>query len=338
MQVQTIGLDLAKSVFQVHGVNSQGEVVMRERLARSKVIGFFRKLDPCLIGIEACSSGHYWGRELARLGHQVKLMPAQYVRPYVKRAKTDSADAEAICEAVARPNMRFVPIKTREIQALNLLHSARSQLVNQRNALINCLRSGLAEFGIVVPAGMAGTTLLLNRATADNTRIPKPARAALLTIVEAIRSCGTQLKTLNLELAEVAERDDTCARLATIPGVGPVTASTIIAVCGDLSRFSSGRQFAAWLGLTPRQHSSGGTVRLGRITKAGNKTLRRLLVVGASGQIRWARPNPERASPWLLSLLERRPPLVAAVALANKTARIVWALMVRGGTYRAAYI
>jgi transposase len=307
MQVQTIGLDIANYVFQVHGVDALGQAILHERLTRNKVKKFFRQLGPCLIGIEACGTGHYWARELIQLGHRVKLIPAQYVKPYVKRSKTDAADAEAICEAVARPNMRFVPVKTRDTQAINLLHNARSQLVSQRNALINCVRSGLAEFGIVFSAGMAGTTLLLDRATADNKRIPKPARAALLAIVKAIRSCDAQLKTLNLQLAEVVKRDDTCARLETIPGVGPVTASTIVAVGGDLSRFISGRHFAAWIGLTPQQRSSGEKVRSGRITRAGDKRLRSLLVVGALGQIRWAKANPKRASPWLLSLLKRRP-------------------------------
>jgi transposase len=336
MQVQTIGLDIAKSVFQVHGVDGSGETFVRERLARSKVVKFFKELDPCLIGIEACSSAHYWARELTRLGHHVKLIPAHYVKPYVKRSKTDAADAEAICEAVTRPNMRFVPIKTREIQALSLLHTARSQLVSQRLAMINCVRAGLAEFGLVFAVGMAGTGLLLDRAAANNKGIPEPARTALVAVIEAIRSCEAQLKTLNLKLAEITRRDDTCARLVTIPGIGLITASTIVAVGGDLSRFSSGRQFAAWLGLTPRQYSSGETVRLGRITKAGDKVLRSLLVVGAFSQIRGAKSRPERASPWLLSLLERRPALVAAVAMANKTARIAWALAVRGGTYRIA--
>jgi transposase len=334
MPVATIGLDISKSVFQVHGVDALGETVTRERLTRRKMISFFKQLDPCLVGIEACGMAHHWARELTRFGHQVKLIPVQYVKPYVKRSKTDAADAEAICEAVARPNMRFVPIKTRETQAMNLLHVTRSQLVAQRTAMINCLRSGLAEFGIVSSPGMGGAKAVLKSAATDK-RIPKLARIALAAITDAIRKCEAQVAALSKEIAAIAKSDDSCVRLATIPGIGPVTATTMVAVGGDLSRFPSGRHFAAWLGLTPRQHSSGETIRLGRITKAGDKTLRSLLVVGAFGLIRWAKANPKGASPWLLSLLQRRPSRVVAVALANKAARIAWALIVRGGTYHA---
>ena len=261
-------------------------------------------------------------------------MSARYVKPYVMRSKNDAADAEAICEAVTRPKMRFVPVKTREAQALSLLHTARIQPISQRTALINCLRSCLAEFGIVYSRGQAGAIALLKDAAAANKRIPKLAKAAFVSIAAAIRTCEAQVTALDRELARVAKSDDTCARLETIPGIGPVTASTIMAIGGDLSRFSSGRGFSAWLGLTPRQYSTGETVRLGPITKAGDKTLRSLLVVGALGLIRWAKSNPKEASPWLISLLDRRPPLVVAVAIANKNARTAWALVVRGGTYR----
>jgi transposase len=335
MQVQTIGLDIAKSVFQVHGVDSQGQAIMRERLARSAVIKFFKKLEPCLVGIEACGTGHHWARELTRLGHQVRLVPPQYVKPYVKRSKTDAADAEAICEAVTRPNMRFVPVKTPEAQALGFLHTARAQLVSQRTAMINCLRSALAEFGMISPTGASRAKGLVDGAIA-NKRIPELARVALAALAEAIRACEAQLETLNKELRDAVKSDDSCNRLKTIPGIGPITAIAITSVAGDLSRFPSGRHFAAWLGLTPRQYSSGERIRLGRITKAGDRTLRGLLVLGAFIQIRWARSHPDDAAPWLISLLKRRPMRVAAVALANKTARIAWALSVRGGTYRAA--
>jgi transposase len=337
MRPTIIGLDIAKSVFQVHGVDNKGKVVIQKQLKRVEVFAFFKKLRRCLIGIEACSTSNYWARELRAIGHDVKLLPAQYVKPYVKRSKTDAKDAEAICEAVTRPTMRFVPIKTAEEQALGLLHQTRSQLISQRVVLMGSLRSGLAELGLIASTRRGGDSALLELATSGDDLIPEPVRATYVSLAEAIRACKLQVAAIDRKIAEISMRDDTCARLQTIPSVGPVTASVIVAVAGEISRFPSGRHFAAWLGLTPRLKSSGGAVRMGRISKAGNKTLRSLLVVGALTVIRRAKTNPKKY-PWLASLLERRPPLVAAVAYANKVARTIWAILARGGTYRVASV
>jgi transposase len=334
MRPTIIGLDIAKSVFQVHGVDAKGKVALRKRLKRIELKAFFQRQPRCLIGIEACGTSNFWARELQALGHEVKLIPTQYVKPYVKRSKTDAADAEAICEAVARPNMRFVPIKTPEAQALALLHRTRSLLVGQHVTSMGSLRSGLAEIGIIASRGREGETVLLQIASTGE-KIPGLLKAAYKILTDSIRACMTRIAVLDRKIAEIAKRDDVCARLRTIPGIGPVSSSMIVALGGDLSRFASGRHFASWLGLTPRQNSSGETVRLGRISKAGDKALRSLLVFGAMTVIKQARRSPKKHG-WLASLLERRPALVAAVAWANKAARIAWAIVVRGGTYRAA--
>lgn len=335
MQVTTIGLDIAKQVFQVHGVDAAGKVLIRQRLTRSQMRKFFENLAPCLIGIEACATAHYWARELKALGHDPRLMPAHYVKPYVKRQKNDAADAEAICEAVTRPTMRFVPVKTPETQALALIHRIRTQFVGQRTAMLNALRAGLAEFGIITEKGLRGANEILRIAEAGDQRVPEFVREVYVMMANSIREIEARLAGLDRRIASSASIDDTCKRLCTIPGIGPVTSSTIVALAGDVSRFPTGRDFAAWVGLTPRQNSSGGKTRLGRITKAGDQTLRTLFVLGAFAIIKRARINPAKASPWLLALMERRPTLVAAVALANKMARIVWAILTRGGTYQA---
>jgi transposase len=334
MRCTTIGLDIAKSVFQVHGIDDKGKVVIQKQLKRVAVLTFFREMKKCLIGIEACNTSNYWARELRALGHEVKLLPAQYVKAYVKRSKTDANDAEAICEAVTRPTMRFVPIKTVDEQALATLHRMRSPLVGQRVVLMGSLRSVLSEFGVVAAAGREGDAALLEIA-ARGQNIPEMLKAACACFVDAIRTCKAHIAEIDRQVDEIAEKDDNCARLRSIPGIGRVSSSMLVALVGDFSRFKSGRHFAAWLGLTPRDQSSGGVSRRGRITKAGDKTLRSLLVLGAMTVIRRARSNPQKY-PWLAELLERRPPLIAAVAMANKVARIAWALMVRGGTYRAA--
>jgi transposase len=338
MQVTTVGLDIAKLVFQVHGVDAEGHVVIRRRLSRGQVRRFFEELSPCLVGIEACGTAHYWARELRALGHDVRLMPAHYVKPYVKRQKNDAADAEAICEAVTRPSMRFVPVKTPQAQALALIHRIRTQFVGQRTAMLNALRAGFAEFGIIAAQGLRGATELLKIAAAGDERIPMSLRGIYTMMADAIRTVEARLEGLDRQIAAAAKGDDTCKRLSTIPGIGPVTSSTIVALAGDVSRFSSGRDFAAWIGLTPRQNSTGGKSKLGRITKAGDQTLRTLFVLGAFAIIKRARINPAKASPWLLSLMGRRPAMVAAVALANKTARIAWAILTRGGSYRTPAI
>lgn len=335
MQVTTIGLDIAKLVFQVHGVDEAGKVAVRTRLSRAQMRRYFEELPPCLVGIEACATAHYWARELKALGHDARLMPAHYVKPYVKRQKNDASDAEAICEAVTRPTMRFVPVKTPEAQALALIHRIRAQFVGQRTSMLNALRAGLAEFGIVTSQGLRGANEILRIGLAGDERVPEFVRGVYTMMAECVRSVEARIAALDRQIATSARVDDTCKRLSTIPGIGPVTSSTIVALAGDVSRFTSGRDFAAWIGLTPRQNSSGGKTRLGRITKAGDQTLRTLLVLGAFTVIKRARIDPAKASPWLLSIMSRRPALVAAVALANKTARIVWAILTRGGSYRA---
>ncbi|MDB5542756.1 MAG: transposase [Devosia sp.] len=334
MHIATVGLDIAKHVFQVHAVDADGTVVIRKRYSRAQLMEFFEELPSCLVGIEACGTAHYWGRQLQALGHDVRLMPAHYVKPYVKRGKNDAADAEGICEAVTRPTMRFVPIKAPDTQALALMHRLRTQFVGQRTGMLNALRAGMAEFGIVTNQGLGGATEILRIACAGDERLPAMIRDAYKLLADAIRAVEARLVILDHQISASTQFDDTCKRLSTIPGVGPVTSTTIIALAGDVSRFPSGRDFAAWLGLTPRQNSTGGKARLGRITKAGDQTLRTLLVLGAFSVIKRARVAPEKASRWLMALMERRPPLVAAVALANKMARIIWAILTRGGTFR----
>jgi transposase len=338
MEIATIGLDLAERVFQVHGVDAAGKVVVRKALRRPQVLPFFAKLPPCLIGIEACGTSHHWARELIGLGHTVRLMPPAYVKAYVKRGKTDAADAEAICEAVTRPTMRFVPIKSREQQAALSMHRARDLLVKQRTQLINMMRGLLAEFGIDIPDGLE-RALVMARQVVDGAALGVPAEAGRIVLMLSQQALSThaQLREIDRALASLHRTDDMARRLATIPGIGPVGATALAASVTDPGQFRSGRQFAAWLGLTPLQNSSGGKARLGRITKMGDKYLRKLLVVGATSLVRRARHKPETADPRLVALLARKPVRVATVAMANKMARIVWAVMTRGDVYQAAH-
>lgn len=333
--VTTVGFDLAKSVFQVHAINADGEVLVRRQLRRAEVLRFFSSLPPCLVGMEACASAHHWGRELLALGHDVRLMPPAYVKPYVKRGKTDAADAEAICEAVTRPTMRFVAIKSVEQQAVLMLHKTRDLLVRQRTALINALRAHLSEYGIVTGKGPGGVTALMKQLHEAQEKLPAHARSALHTIGAQLRSLASEVNRLESQILAWHRADATSRRLATIPGIGPITASAIAAAVPDASLFRSGRQFAAWLGLTPRPHSSGGKERLGGISKQGDGYLRKLLVVGATAVMRMARKDPSR-QPWLARLLDRKPAKIATVGLANKTARIAWAVMTRKEVYAAA--
>jgi len=333
-QVVTVGLDLAKNVFQVHAIGSDGAVLVRRKLRRAEVIQFFAKLRPCLVGMEACASAHHWARELIALDHEVKLMPPAYVKPYVKRGKTDAADAEAICEAVTRPTMRFVAVKSVEQQAVLMLHKSRDLMVRQRTMLINALRGHLAEYGIVTRTGIGGVTALLKALHEEQDRLPAHARSALHGISAQLRALASEIDRLEAQILEWHRTDETSRRLATIPGIGPITASAIAAAVPDASLFRSGRQFAAWLGLTPRPHSSGGKERLGGISKQGDGYLRRLLVIGATAVMRMARKNADR-QPWMAQLLERKPTKIATVALANKTARIAWAVMARKEVYAA---
>ena len=333
-EIVTAGLDLAKNVFQVHAIGSDGEIVVRRKLRRAEVIRFFSDMPPCLVGMEACASAHHWARELMALGHEVRLMPPAYVKPYVERGKTDAADAEAICEAVTRPTMRFVAVKTVEQQAVLKLHKTRDLLVQQRTMLINALRGHLAEYGIVTSLGAGGVSAALKALHEEQDRLPVHARSALHGIAAQFRALSSEIDRLEAQILTWHRSDETSRRLATIPGIGPITASAIAAAVPDASLFRSGRQFAAWLGLTPRPHSSGGKERLGGITKQGDGYLRRLLVVGATAVMRMARKDASR-QPWMAKLLERKPTKIVTVALANKTARIAWAVMTRKEVYAA---
>ena len=334
VRVTTIGLDIAKTIFQVHGVDAEGHVVVRQRLARRRVLTFFEKLPPCLVGIEACSTSHYWARELMTRGHEVRLLPARYVRPYVKRGKNDAADAEAICEAVTRPTMRFVPVKTPGQQSVMMLHRVRLMLIRQCTQLSNSIRSHLSEFGLVAPIGRRGIDQLL-AVVADekDARVPADARVCLAMLAAQLAVVRRQILETDRRVRASARETELGRRLMEVPGVGPLLASAFIATIADPTAFKTGRDLAAWIGLVPKQNSSGGKERLGSITKAGNRYLRQMLVVGAMAVIRYAERHGTRR-PWLVQLMQRRSTKVAAVALANKTARIIWALMTSGERYR----
>lgn len=332
--ITTIGLDLAKQVFQIHGADAEGAPIVGRKLRRAEVLRFFEKQPTCLVGIESCGGSHYWAREIAALGHEVRLIPPAYVKPFVKRGKTDAADAEAICEAVTRKTMRFVPIKSAEQQAAAMVLKTRGLLVRQQTQAINALRSHLSELGIVAGIGTAKIAGLIEIVRDEtDARLPKAARFALSALADQIKALKEQVDKFEREIVAEAKRDEDMRRLATIPGVGAITAATIKALVPDPGGFKSGRHFAAWLGLTPKSHSSGGKERLGGISKMGNPELRCLLVLGATGVLRYARGN-DKAPKWLAALLARRPFKVVAVALANKMARIIWALLNKGGTYR----
>ncbi len=333
-QITTIGLDIAKSVFQVHGIDATGEVVLRRRLTRGRLVEFFAKLTPCLVGMEACATSHHWARELRKLGHDVRLMPPRYVKPYVKRQKNDTADAEAICEAVTRPTMRFVEVKSPQQQSILVLHRTRMMLMRQRIQLSNAIRGHMAEFGVVAPVGRKGILALTDTLSdeADN-RVPMEARCCLQMLAAQLRLVNAQILENDRKIMASARATDVGRRLMGIPGVGPLLASAFVATVPDPHAFRSGRNLAAWIGLVPKQNSSGGKERLGGITKQGNRYLRQMLVLGALAVIRYAERHGTRR-PWLVRLMARRPTKIAAVALANKTARVIWAIMTSGQPYK----
>ncbi len=334
-EVITIGVDLAKKVFQVHGVDGEGGVVFRRRLRRGQMLPFFKKQPLCLVGMEACATSHHWARETEALGHQVRLMPPRYVKPYVKRNKNDMADAEAICEAVTRPTMRFVEIKTVEQQSVLMLHRTRHLFVRQRTTLINALRAHLAEFGIVAGVGRHGLeTLLKVIEDGGDARVLSAARDCLLALHDQLKMVKWQILDADRRILAWHRMSEVSQRLDDIPGVGPLIASALVASVLDPHAFKSGRDLAAWIGLVPRQNSTGGKERLGHISKAGNRYLRMLLVVGALSVIRRAKQTGYTRRPWLSKLLQRRSTKIAAIALANKIARTAWAMMAHGTSYK----
>ena len=336
MQITTLGIDLAKSVFQLHGVDAEGNAVLKRKLRRSAVLDFLGDLPPCLIGMEACATAHYWAREISALGHEVRMMPPAYVKPYVKRQKNDAADAEAICEAVTRSNMRFVPVKSAERQGVLVLHRTRDLLMRQRTMILNAIRGHMAEFGVIAAQGPRKVMELIQRLRSDQELgLPESARAALHALTAQLEAMAGEIRAIERRLMAWHRADATSQRLESIPGVGIITATALSASVPDPSVFRSGRQFAAFLGLVPRQNSSGGKDRLGRISKMGDGYLRKLLVVGATSVIRRAESNDTATGVWVRSLLEKKPARVATVAMANKTARIAWAVLARGETYRA---
>jgi len=335
MQVTTIGLDIAKNVFQVHGIDAAEKVAVRKQLRRGQMLAFFKALPPCLVGMEACATSHYWARELTKLGHQVRLMPARDVKAYVKRNKNDAADAEAICEAVRRPTMRFVQVKSTDQQGRLMLHRARDLLMRQRTQLINALRAHMAELGIVAAQGREGVKELLKIiASEEDARMPVDAHGSLVVLAAGLRALQTMIGSIEKRIIAQHRSDEASKRLRSIPGIGILGATAIAATVPDPKVFRSGRDFAAWIGIVPRQDSTGGKQKLGPISKRGDQYLRRILVVGAHAVLKRARHQPEKY-PWITRLLERKPFRVVAVAVANKMARVAWALLARGGSYRA---
>jgi transposase len=335
MQATTIGLDIAKNVFQVHGIDADERVVVRKQLRRGQVLAFFKALPPCLVGMEACATAHYWAREVTKLGHKVRLMPARDVKAYVKRNKNDAADAEAICEAVRRPTVRSVQVKSAVQQSQLMLHRTRDLLMRQRTQVINALRAHLAEVGIAAAQRHEGLKELLRIiANDDDERLPVDAYASLVVLAAELQAMQTLIGSLEKRLKEQHRKSEASRRLETIPGIGFVGATAIAATVTDPSVFRSGRDFAAWIGLVPREDSTGGKHKLGPISKQGDRYLRRILVVGAHAVLKQAKQKPAKY-PWLTELVARKPFKVVAVALANKMARMAWALLAHGGTYRA---
>jgi transposase len=334
-EVSTIGLDLAKHVFQAHGASASGAVVFRKKLRREQVLSFFASQPRCRVAMEACASAHYWARAIGDLGHEVRLIPPAYVKPFVKRQKNDMADAEAICEAAQRPTMRFVAVKSEAKQASTVIFRTRDLLVGQRTQIINALRGHMAEFGFIAPQGASHMGRLMAQVEDPSFTLPEGARSCLMRLVTMLRDLQEEVEALDREIAARAKSDDVARRLMTVPGIGPLIATAIEALAPPPETFRSGRDFAAWVGLTPVQKSTGGKQRLGRTSRMGERTLRRLLIIAASGVVRWAKRKGAPAGSWLARMLARKPPMLVIVALANKNARVAWALIAKGGIYRA---
>jgi transposase len=335
MSISMIGLDTAKTVFQIHGVDEAGKAEIRRKLRRNDLIAFFEKQPACTVVMEACGAAHHWARMLSGLGHTVKLIAPEAVKPFVKKGrKNDAADAAAICEAASRPDVKFVPAKSVEQQGVLALHAARSLLVKQQTMLANSMRGLATEFGVTVPKGIRNLDELMVLVDADES-IPKQAKQAITGLHDYGKDLSEGVETFAAEIVAHARRDETACRLATIPGIGPITASLIAATVGDITLFKTARQFAAWLGLVPRQNSTGGKTRLGRITKTGNREIRKLLVLGATSMVYRADGWNSAVGAWLRSVLERRPVRLVTVALANKMARIAWSVMTRKEVYRS---
>ena len=334
-QANTIGLDIAKHVFQVHGADAAGHVLFRKRVTRAKLIGFLATQAPCIVAMEACAGAHYWAREISKLGHRVRLIAPSYVKPFVKRQKNDAADAEAICEAVQRPSMRFVPVKTEEQQANGIVFRARDLLVRQRTQCVTALRGHLFEYGYIFPQGITHVATLVALVEDPQSSLPGSVRIILKLLVDTFTALEAQIAELDAEISQRSKADPTARRLMTIPGVGPIGATAITALVPAAEGFRAGRHFAAWLGLTPLQKSTGGKQRLGAVSKRGERTIRRLLIIGASAVVQQASRRGAPKGSWLAQMLARKPKMLVTVALANKMARIVWALLVKGDIYRA---
>lgn len=336
-QVITIGLDIAKNVFHAHGADERGAMVFSRKLTRGKLLEFFAGQPACTVALEACGGAHHWARQLQALGHDVRLIPPAYVKPFVKRNKNDAVDAEAICEAAQRPGMRFVAVKTEEQQAAGLVFRTRDLVVRQRTQLINAIRGHLAEYGWVAPRGTASMAMLTDLLEDGEmaSSLPEAARPMFKLMIDLLAELDEQIATLDREIARRAKEDEAARRLMTIPGIGPIAATAIIALAPPIETFRKSRDFAAWLGLAPRQHSTGGKQRLGSITKMGERTIRRLLIIGASSVVLQASRGVAPGGSWLERMLARKPRMLVSVALANKMARMVWALLTRKEDYRA---
>ncbi|MGJ0620512.1 MAG: IS110 family transposase [Methylocystis sp.] len=333
-EIAIVGVDLAKNVFVLHGASADGRTLLRKKLSRGRMLEFFTKLPTCMVAMEACASAHYWGREIGKLGHNIRLINPSYVKPFVKRRKSDAADAEAIAEAASRPTMRFVAVKSAEKQAASMAFKVRDLLVRQRTQTINALRGHLMEYGLVVAQGIRFNSRLRELAE-THADLPQVARELCGALVLHIDDLSEKIPMLEKDLRRRARRDEVASRLMTIPGIGAICATAMEALAPSAETFAKGRDFAAWIGLTPRQNSSGGKDRLGKTSKMGQRDLRRLLVLGATAVVRWARRYGASGGSWLARMLARKPPKLVAIALANKLARIAWALMAHGGIYQA---